>query len=225
MAAVLPGIETIFGEALEITGDEERAAFLDRATAGNPELRRQVESLLEAHFRAGRFLEPPTAPPTAPVEPSGSAEGPGTVIGPYKLLQEIGEGGMGAVFMAEQEQPLRRRVALKIIKPGMDTQQVDRPLRGRAPGPGPDGPPEHRPGARRRHHRDRAAVLRDGAGQGRPHHRLLRPEPAGPPTSGWSCSSPSARRSSTPTRRGSSTATSSRPTSWSPSTTASRCPR
>src|SRR5439155_7264704 len=54
----------------------------------------------------------------------GIREGPGSVIGPYKLLQELGEGGMGVVYMAEQEQPLRRRVALKIIKPGMDSAQV-----------------------------------------------------------------------------------------------------
>ena len=59
-----------------------------------------------------------------------------TLIGPYKLLEQIGEGGMGVVYMAEQTEPVRRKVALKIIKPGMDTKQVDRPLRGRAPGPG-----------------------------------------------------------------------------------------
>ena len=63
---------------------------------------------------------------------------------------------MGVVYMAEQEQPVRRKVALKIIKPGMDTAPGRRPLRGRAPGPGPDGPPEHRQGPRRRHHRQPA---------------------------------------------------------------------
>ena len=85
------------------------------------------------------------------------AERPGTLIGPYKLLQQIGEGGMGTVFMAEQTAPVRRMVALKVIKPGMDTRQVHRPLRGRAAGPGPDGPPQHRQGPRRRHDRRRAA--------------------------------------------------------------------
>ena len=83
----------------------------------------------------------------------------------------------------------------------------DRPVRGRAAGPGADGPPQHRPGPRRRHDRVRAALLRDGAGPRPADHRLLRPrEPAGP-ASGWSCSSWSAGPCSTPTRRGSSTAT------------------
>ena len=76
--------------------------------------------------------------------------------GPYKLLEQIGEGGFGLVFMAEQQQPVRRKVALKILKPGMDTRAGDRPLRGRAPGPGPHGPSEHRQGARCR--RDRLAA-------------------------------------------------------------------
>ena len=84
------------------------------------------------------------------------AKRPGTVIGPYKLLQQIGEGGMGVVFMAEQTEPVRRKVALKVIKPGMDTPAGHRPLRGRAAGPGADGPSQHRPGARRRHHRQPA---------------------------------------------------------------------
>ncbi len=96
-------------------------------------------------------------------------------IGPYKLLEQIGEGGMGAVYMAEQSEPVRRRVALKIIKPGMDTPPGDRPLRGRAAGAGADGSPEHRQGARRRRDRRGPALLRHGAGQGRPDHRVLRP--------------------------------------------------
>jgi serine/threonine protein kinase len=80
--------------------------------------------LLRAHDEAGRFLDP-VGVPAAPTEgPSAALESPGAVIGPYKLLQVIGEGGMGVVYMAEQEQPIRRRVALKIIKPGMDSAQV-----------------------------------------------------------------------------------------------------
>ena len=101
-------------------------------------------------------------------------------IGPYKLLQEIGQGGMGVVFMAEQEKPVRRRVALKVIKAGMDTRPGGRPLRGRASGPGLDGSPQHRQGPRRRHHRHRPAFLRHGAGQGHPDHRVLRRGPAQP---------------------------------------------
>jgi serine/threonine protein kinase len=113
------------------------AAAIDRACASDASLRAEVESLLRAHSQAGHFLGAPTAAPAPPNsdesptlgEPTSPhhasfREGPGTRIGPYKLLQLIGEGGFGSVFMAEQEHPVRRRVALKIIKLGMDTRQV-----------------------------------------------------------------------------------------------------
>jgi serine/threonine protein kinase/tetratricopeptide (TPR) repeat protein len=110
---------------------EERAAFLDEACADEPELRRRVQQLLEAHDRPDSLPEAPldVAPPRdshpeVGRSGDGRAEGPGTVIGPYKLLQQIGEGGMGTVYLAEQSQPVRRLVALKIIKPGMDSRQV-----------------------------------------------------------------------------------------------------
>jgi len=84
--------------------------------------------LIANHFQAGSFLERPAVPMDpdgiSGLETAGSADGPGTVIGPYKLLELIGEGGMGVVYLAEQTQPMRRKVALKIIKPGMDTKQV-----------------------------------------------------------------------------------------------------
>ena len=82
-------------------------------------------------------------------DPAPTTEGPGHEIGRYKLLQRIGEGGFGVVYMAEQQRPIRRKVALKIIKPGMDIRSRHRPLRGRTPGPGTDGSPEHRPCVRR----------------------------------------------------------------------------
>ena len=116
---------TLFDQAAEITSEAERKAYLDEACAGAPEIRQQVDALLHAYANAGSFLEQPAmgAGSTVLQEPA-ILEGPGTVIGPYKLLQQIGEGGMGAVFMAEQTEPLQRTVALKIIKPGMDTRQV-----------------------------------------------------------------------------------------------------
>jgi WD40 repeat protein/serine/threonine protein kinase len=114
--------ESVFAGALEKQDRQERAAFLDRACAGKPGLRQSVESLLSA-YAVGQFLESP-APALAATRDAPLSECPGTRIGPYKLLQQLGEGGMGAVYMAEQEQPLRRRVALKIIKPGMDSAQV-----------------------------------------------------------------------------------------------------
>jgi serine/threonine protein kinase/WD40 repeat protein len=119
----------IFLSALDLPSSAERAAFLDQACDSDPFLRRQVEAMLQAHFASDSFLEKPAAAlgPTIeylPHAPEGCSEGPGTLIGPYKLLQQIGIGGMGIVYMAEQQEPVRRMVALKIIKPGMDSRQV-----------------------------------------------------------------------------------------------------
>jgi serine/threonine protein kinase len=82
-----------------------------------------VLHLLVAHQEAGSFLEPPVPSLVATVD-EPLTERPGTIIGPYKLLEQIGEGGFGIVFMAEQQHPVRRKVALKVLKPGMDTRQV-----------------------------------------------------------------------------------------------------
>jgi serine/threonine protein kinase/Tfp pilus assembly protein PilF len=128
MHPTAPGIETILARAVEITAPGERQAFVERACAGDAELQRRVERLVERHFQAGSFLEQPAVDlaaegPTV-TQHSGPAYGPGTVLGPYRLLELLGEGGMGLVYVAEQERPLRRRVALKLIKPGMDSQQV-----------------------------------------------------------------------------------------------------
>ena len=116
-------VKDIFCQAREKTSTEELAAFLDQACGSDLQVRQRVEALLQAERRAGRFLagdEPEaTLPPESPL-----TEGPGTQIGRYKLLQKIGEGGFGVVFMAEQQEPVRRKVALKIIKPGMDSRAV-----------------------------------------------------------------------------------------------------
>ena len=120
--------------ALEKAAPAERAAYLESACAGDPELRRRVEALLRAHEQSGDLLDPPIQDPGPRTEHAGDAagpggdrpitEGPGTRIGPYQLTRKVGEGGMGVVFLAEQEHPVRRTVALKVIKPGMDTAQV-----------------------------------------------------------------------------------------------------
>jgi serine/threonine protein kinase len=119
--------EAIFQAARKIDAPEARRAYLDQVCGTGRALRERLEALLRVHDQERSFLlasPPADASITAAVELPPLAEGPGTVIGPYKLLQEIGQGGMGAVFMAEQERPIRRRVALKIIKPGMDSAQV-----------------------------------------------------------------------------------------------------
>src|SRR5262245_38247389 len=123
MAATLSNEEAIFYAALEIGAAAERSAYLDAACANQAALRQRVAALLRRHEEAARPLDRPglELPPTYG---ETVTERPGTVIGPYKLLEQIGEGGFGVVFLAEQTEPVRRKVALKVLKPGMDTRQV-----------------------------------------------------------------------------------------------------
>jgi WD40 repeat protein/serine/threonine protein kinase len=120
----LSAVESIFFAALDKVAAHDRAAYLDEACGTDAELRRRVERLLSAHPRVGRFLQAAATGLAATADEPAVAERPGYVIGPYKLMEQIGEGGMGLVFVAEQQEPVRRKVALKIIKPGMDTREV-----------------------------------------------------------------------------------------------------
>jgi serine/threonine protein kinase/tetratricopeptide (TPR) repeat protein len=117
-----PSAKEIFGEAMELP-PAQREAFVESRCGGDAQLLASVKSLLAAAQRAGNFLSDPTVEhgQTAKVT---DAQGRSQMIGPYKLLQTIGEGGFGTVYMAEQEHPVRRQVALKLIKLGMDTKQV-----------------------------------------------------------------------------------------------------
>ncbi|HRZ45988.1 MAG TPA: protein kinase [Candidatus Paceibacterota bacterium] len=108
----------VFTATLALTTPEERARYLDQACQDKPELRQRVEALLRAHDQASHFLEADGH------QKDHLLEGPGRMIGRYRLLEEIGEGAFGRVYMAEQTEPLRRKVALKIIKAGMDTREV-----------------------------------------------------------------------------------------------------
>jgi WD40 repeat protein len=116
--------EEIFSAALEIQDPTRRAVYLDGACRGDAALRAKVEALLKAHERAGDFLKSVPLASNVTLDSAPRIDGPGTVIGRYELLELIGEGGMGLVYLAEQKEPVRRKVALKIIKPGMDSQQV-----------------------------------------------------------------------------------------------------
>jgi serine/threonine protein kinase len=142
MAADFQGVKAIFLAALDQADPTSRDAYLRTACAGDASLRAQVGALLDKHAQAGSFLEKPVldtpallpadAPCLRPYVPGLAApasnapgpEGPGMRIGPYQLLEQIGEGGMGVVFLAEQDQPVRRQVALKVIKAGMDSARV-----------------------------------------------------------------------------------------------------
>jgi tetratricopeptide (TPR) repeat protein len=115
--------ERIFHVARGITDEETRAEYLDQICAGDQALRQRVDALLEVHEKEQSFLKS-NGQHAPTVDQSPITEAPGQQIGRYKLLQKIGEGGFGAVYMAEQEAPVRRKVALKIIKLGMDTKQV-----------------------------------------------------------------------------------------------------
>ena len=116
-------VQAIFGRALELE-PTERAYYLASECGDNAALRADVESLLLAYDRAENFLETAGSSRDPVANPMPVHEGVGSLIGPYKLLQQIGEGGFGVVYMAQQAEPLKRCVALKIIKPGMDSRQT-----------------------------------------------------------------------------------------------------
>ena len=172
-------VETIFLRRDRDRPGRERSAYLAPACGDDDDLRRQRRAACSRPtMRPGasstrRPRRPPSSVGSASVE-----RRPGTVIGPYKLLQPIGEGGMGTVYMAEQTQPVRRTGRAEAHQGRHGQPPGPRPVRGRAPGPGPDGPPQHRQGPRRRHHRHGPPLLRHGAGQGHPDHPVLRRTPA-----------------------------------------------
>src|SRR6516165_7324387 len=117
--------EAVFEAALALPPDQ-RSAYLDKACADDPTLRRQVDTLLEAHEQTTGLLEQPPTPLRESLVALNAplTEKPGDRIGRYKLLQQIGEGGCGMVYMAEQQEPVKRLVALKVVKAGMDTRQT-----------------------------------------------------------------------------------------------------
>ena len=199
--------EAIFHAARDIPDPVRRRGYVREACGGDETLIAHVEALLAAADAPDRLLDRrPAGDPSATVD-QPATEGPGTVIGPYKLLEQIGEGGFGVVFMAEQTHPVRRKVALKVLKPGMDTRQVvarfeaerqalaimDHPNIARVFDGGATAVG--------------AALLRDGTGQGRAGHRLLRPEPTDPAATARAVPPRLPGGAARATRRASSTAT------------------
>ena len=118
MSPSAPKLESLFEAAVALGSAEERAKYLDRECP-DPQLRREVESLLAGHDQPDTVFTAKTIRVELP-----SSEAVGTVIGRYKLLEALGEGGFGSVWLAEQREPVRRKIALKIIKLGMDTKQI-----------------------------------------------------------------------------------------------------
>ena len=118
----------LFAAAIAVADPADRASLLDRECAGRLDVRRRIDQLLDAHFRSQPLFDQPNPEVTVAYAPKGAYapnEQAGAVIaGRYKLLEEIGEGGMGTVWVAEQTQPVRRKVALKLIKAGMDSKSV-----------------------------------------------------------------------------------------------------
>jgi serine/threonine-protein kinase len=116
--------KAIFNAARQIADSAARDEYLAQACGDDIPAIQRIRDLLRIHEQERSFLESPPAGLESNAAVPLMIEQPGAVIGPYKLLQQIGEGGFGVVFLAEQERPVKRRVALKIIKPGMDTRQV-----------------------------------------------------------------------------------------------------
>ena len=169
-------LKLIFAHAFAIDSPAERERYLAEACRGDVDGRKEVERLLEAFNHAGDSSDSHVFSAMTPEELHG-ALGPGAVIDEYKLLEQIGEGGMGVVYLAEQTNPIRRKVAVKIIKPGMDSRQViarfeaerqalammDHPNIAKVFDAGTTG--------------SGPALLRHGAGQGNADHAILRPGP------------------------------------------------
>jgi len=130
MPETLSQEEAIFHAALALAGADQRSEYLDAACENQKELRHRVEALLRRYAESQGALDRPL-PSLAATMDEPITEQPGTMIGPYKLLEQIGEGGMGLVFVAEQQQPVRRKVALKVLKPelaAIEEKRVKNPI-------------------------------------------------------------------------------------------------
>lgn len=124
MVAAPERVESLFAAAVALADSAEQEAFLEQHCNGDSAVKRRVEALLRAHRRNGYLLDRPADVESSTTDGAAFEQVGDVVAGRYKLLQEIGAGGMGVVYMAEQSRPVSRRVAFKIVKPGMDSKQV-----------------------------------------------------------------------------------------------------
>src|SRR5262245_6290519 len=124
MASEMLDEKAIFNVARQIGSPDARAEYLRQACGTDSGLRERVQVLLRAYEEQASFLESPPPAGGGPTVDRPASESPGAVLGPYKLVEQVGEGGMGAVWMAQQSEPVKRLVALKLIKAGMDSRQV-----------------------------------------------------------------------------------------------------
>src|SRR5215510_14371936 len=124
MASEMLDEKAIFNVARQIGSPDARAEYLQQACGTDSAQRERVQVLLRAYEEQASFLESPPPVGVAATIDKPASEPPGTVVGPYKLIEQIGEGGMGAVWMAQQTEPVKRLVAVKLIKAGMDSRQV-----------------------------------------------------------------------------------------------------
>src|SRR5262249_46094722 len=124
MASEMFDEKALFNAARQIGSPDARAEYLRQACGADSGLRERVQDLLRAYEEQASFLESPPPVGVAPTIDQPASEAPGAVIGSNKLLQQIGEGGMGTVWVAQQTEPVKRLVAVKVIKPGMDSRQV-----------------------------------------------------------------------------------------------------
>ena len=217
--------EAVFEAALRLAA-HDRPAYLEHTCAGDP--KRAARGSFAWRLRSGRWFPERTCLARFRENRALSSRpprNPATRSAATSCSQKIGEGGCGVVYVAEQEEPVRRRVALKVIKLGMDTKQVVARFEAERQALALMDHPNIAKVLDAGRHRHGPALLRHGTGARDQDHRVLRPEPTLAPTSGSTCSSRSARPSSTRIKRGSSTATSSPRISWSRCTTACRCPR
>ena len=194
-------VKSIFGRAFELHDPTERRAYLDDACGDAPSIRSEVEDLLEMHEHAGEFMRRPPAATSVTLGQDTIVEAAGKGIDSYTLREQIGEGGVWSRLRRGTDEPCAAKSGIKSHQTGYGLEGSAGPLQSGAAGAGANGSPQHRAGLRRRDDGLWTTVLCDGIGSRRSACRVLRSEEPRCAGSVSSCSSRSARLSSTPMRK------------------------